>query len=573
MSKLRSWKSIFLSGLFLLQIFSLINLAQASEDRPSLFLYQLKMDVLSLKAPMDDPHREHIAINTDRYFKLLAQMSKLKKFVTSLGTDIAGEIEQGDGVLTGEHIYLIGKSIQTYHQVTLRMLEFSTIYNKSNNHRDPNIFNSVDESITLNNLIWLSNHSILYDHYTNLYELFMREGRVRRTMKNVLKTEILRNAKVDELRVMMAHTIAEGNQKILKKYLKLHHQQRGTIDGLEKSDINDKIVTLSVLISKIKSAQRLRKMPRVFEFSNHRIMDGVVNTLERLTNIISGFFGNTVGMVRWREGHLFSYAPTTERLEKTFKPLDILLEKTRFALTDTFIPGNFGHAALWLGTENQLKEIGLWDSEFIKPHQEKIRQGYTIIEAVRPGVRLTTLEHFMQIDEIAILRNKDIQNNINAMKETYIIALDQLGKDYDFNFDVGTISTVVCSELIFMAMGDVKWPTEFIMGRATISPDNLAELVFFEGSPIELLYYVEAKERHIPIDLNQWDLAERIGYGFNEETSTRENPVFDKKYLSCKDVYNSRIRVGSHRHRRLKKRVCLTKLRHQIYKAPGEYDR
>jgi len=108
------------------------------------------------------------------------------------------------------------------------------------------------------------------------------------------------------------------------------------------------------------------------------------------------------------------------------------------------------------------------------------------------------------------------------------------------------------------------------MGRATISPDNLAELVFYERSPIQLLHYVDALKRHEPIHIGEKELANRIGYSLNNETSTPENPIYDKKELVCKTVTNRRIRQGSRRHRRLKKRVCLTKLRHKIYKAPRE---
>jgi hypothetical protein len=176
----------------------------------------------------------------------------------------------------------------------------------------------------------------------------------------------------------------------------------------------------------------------------------------------------------------------------------------------------------------------------------------------------------MQVDEIAILRNKDITKDIHKMEETFKIAFDQLGKDYDFNFDVGTISTIVCSELIFMAMGNVKWPTAFMMGRATISPDNLAELVFYEGSPIQLLHYVDALKRHEPYKIGEKELAERIGFALNPDTSTPNNPIYDKKELVCKTVTNRRLRVGSRRYRHLKKRVCLTKLRHKIYKSPRE---
>lgn len=184
---------------------------------------------------------------------------------------------------------------------------------------------------------------------------------------------------------------------------------------------------------------------------------------------------------------------------------------------------------------------------------------------------MISLEEFLQIDEIAIMRNREILNGNHSIENTYIRALAQLGKAYDFNFDVSTTSTIVCSELIFLAMGEVNWPTKYIMGRATISPDNLAELVFYSKSPIDLFYYMEAKEKFIVKNLELGTFAERLGFALNEETSSADNPIYDKKVRYCRDVYSNRIRVGSRRDRRLKRRICLTKLKHYTYKAPRDY--
>ncbi|MCM8528789.1 MAG: hypothetical protein NE327_19860, partial [Lentisphaeraceae bacterium] len=68
----------------------------------------------------------------------------------------------------------------------------------------------------------------------------------------------------------------------------------------------------------------------------------------------------------------------------------------------------------------------------------------------------------------------------------------QLGKEYDFNFDVETIDKIVCSELVYQVFTDIKWPTEKALGRHTISPDNVA--VKANEGPFELvLFYHEGK--------------------------------------------------------------------------------
>ena len=56
-----------------------------------------------------------------------------------------------------------------------------------------------------------------------------------------------------------------------------------------------------------------------------------------------------------------------------------------------------------------------------------------------------------------------------------------MGKAYDFNFDVETTGTIVCSELPYHVYPGVDWTTEEQLGRFTISPDHVA-LEALEGN-------------------------------------------------------------------------------------------
>lgn len=165
------------------------------------------------------------------------------------------------------------------------------------------------------------------------------------------------------------------------------------------------------------------------------------------------------------------------RLEKAnikaqMKPLDILLEKTPFRLTDKFIPGFYGHVAIWAGTEEDLKVLGIWNDPMVKPYQEAIRSGHFIIEALRPGVQINTLDHFLNIDDLLVLRDQTLTDD--QRREFLIRAFAQIGKDYDFNFDVETDKKIVCSEIVYVVFHNIDWPAEKALGRYTISPDNVA---------------------------------------------------------------------------------------------------
>ena len=213
-----------------------------------------------------------------------------------------------------------------------------------------------------------------------------------------------------------------------------------------------------------------------------------------LTYRISKIFGNTAGSVRWRKGYLLNNQKIYDEIYAHIQPLDIISEKTYFALTDKFIPGHFGHNAIWLGTKEQLISLGMWDPAII-PYQDQISVGKNLIEVDRTGSHLKSLEDFMNVDELAILRINQLDFTRISMERIYNILLAQMGKIFDFNFDVETTDTLVCSELIYQSFEEVHWPTEPYLGRTTISPDNVASLALYDDSPLDLVYYAAQKSK------------------------------------------------------------------------------
>lgn len=246
--------------------------------------------------------------------------------------------------------------------------------------------------------------------------------------------------------------------------------------------------------------QSMTELSRLYE-QYHR-SDLVNDRVVDFTDDLSGWFGNFVGAIRWREGYLYHDDVLQTEIEELLEPLDIITEKTYFALTDKLIPGHFGHNALWLGTEAQLREIGMWNHPSLLPYQGEIQAGKSILEVDRSGTHLKSLEDFMNVDEFAIIRLKD-REFIHKSKSlltrdlemVYEVALSQMGKVYDFNFDVETTDRLVCSELLYQSFGHIHWPTEDLLGRITISPDNVASLALYSDSPVELLYYVAEARR------------------------------------------------------------------------------
>lgn len=227
---------------------------------------------------------------------------------------------------------------------------------------------------------------------------------------------------------------------------------------------------------------------RINIFKN-KMEDRIKHISGNATQQISKLFGNTAGIMVVRRG-VMEKLQKNEKLQiiKQLQPLDILLEKAPFRLTDHLIPGYWSHVALWTGTETQLKELGVWEElpglykkavnlfNYKGPEfRQAIRSGQMIIEALRPGVQINTFEHFLNIDDLGVIRQSNLTSE---KKKNYLLnAFRQIGKNYDFNFDVESTNEIVCSELIFAAFDDYQWNTKKTMGRYTISPDNVAQKI------------------------------------------------------------------------------------------------
>jgi len=335
----------------------------------------------------------------------------------------------------------------------------------------------------------------LYDNYMLAIILFEHDDRLRRVINDP-----------DIGFGLIANKLAEAT--LAANSIEVRHRARSAIEFYEseKSVIanaqeDSDVAYLAQLIETSPSYNYVRKI-RVGEIAAKKFVaferiteDTVSEASANGFDLISGLFGNTVGMFEFRKGKLHGDEEALRNVQSVLQPLDIILEKTPFRLTDKLIPGHFGHVAIWTGTKAELIDIGVWDNLLVKKYalmlsrqsDPESKDQQQIIEALRNGVQLSTLEHFMNVDDIAILRPIFPEQNKVALKqEAMLMAFRQVGKKYDFNFDVNTTDKIVCSELVYIAFPSIDWPTEATFGRHSISPDNVAQLAW-NNVPLELV--------------------------------------------------------------------------------------
>lgn len=337
-------------------------------------------------------------------------------------------------------------------------------------------------------LMSLSAALLLYDNYLLTAALFDQDSKLRRVLNQPDKGYSLPAHRLTEVKHSFLST--ENSERIL---LAVAYYKKIIEPDVSQSSTPERAYLLQLIAqSPAFAALNDNRMPANLKLSlrHMRMLSGdLLKDLSREgLNLFSMLFGNTVGLVETRHGKLYAKPELERQLAGQLRAGDVLLEKTPFRLTDLMIPGYWGHAAIWVGSETELRELGVWDHPAVRPHQERMRRGKGVVEALRGGVVLNSFAHFLNVDDLAVLRPPQPDRAVQAAR--VVRAFRQLGKAYDFNFDVESTDRIVCSELIYQVYTEMPWPTSKQLGRATISPDQVAQRAL-PGGPLQVVLLVE----------------------------------------------------------------------------------
>ena len=344
-------------------------------------------------------------------------------------------------------------------------------------------------------MLSLSAALVLYDNYLLAISLFDEDAKLRRFLNDRDPGYEIRAAELSK--VTLSYNSAYNRHRV-RSAIYFYEEERkknaAALEGEGDAAYLDQLVSQSPSYSMTKEFSPLYVAGRKVKFLAAMTTDVLDGLGKEGVNLFSMIFGNTIGLVEARRGKLYGRKDVIRKLSGKLQAGDILLEKTPFRLTDKFIPGHWGHAAIWVGEAAELKELGIWEHPVVKKYRKEIEEGRLVVEALRSGVEMNSLADFMNIDDMAVIRGRKMTKAERG--ETVIRALRQVGKDYDFNFDVETTDRIVCSELVYVTFTGIKWPTGKTLGRATISPDNVASRAL-KGGPLDLvLFYHDG----VPVD-------------------------------------------------------------------------
>jgi len=165
-------------------------------------------------------------------------------------------------------------------------------------------------------------------------------------------------------------------------------------------------------------------------------------------------------------------------IRSALRPGDVLIVRKEHALTNYFLPGYWPHAALYLGTCQELAAVGFGDYDNVKAHWSELEscdpdEPSRVHEAMKDGVRVRSLASPFGSDAITVLRP---QLELDQIYPALARGMSHTGKSYDFDFDFTRADRLVCTEVVYRSyegVGDVSFDLTRRAGRMTLSAEDL----------------------------------------------------------------------------------------------------
>ncbi len=220
-------------------------------------------------------------------------------------------------------------------------------------------------------------------------------------------------------------------------------------------------------------------MLKAFEKGLFQHGDRLSGLIHSITYAGSYLFGNTAGYFNFP----IYQKENAELLNSLLQPFDIVVSKSPNHLTDKFIPGYFGHSALCI--DRKSVENYLSDSARVSNEQ------LFMAEALRSGIKISTLEAYADADVYLIIRPKALSDE--QKKQISLNLIKQLKKKYDFNFNIESPEAITCTELIYLSCDFIDWKVSRTWSRYTLEPDDLVETVL-QSKELEFPYLLTYKK-------------------------------------------------------------------------------
>lgn len=301
---------------------------------------------------------------------------------------------------------------------------------------------------------------------------------------------------------MFANITSSKNVQLLKDSMQEYAQRRPRLLQLPGFEANG----LSRLVTRLDGyeQQLVEAYAKLSEGRDDVLWTMLKANVEQTTYATQTFVSMMVAHVRVPL-HGVGFTPETVRnsIQPRLKPGDILLTRRDGYLSNTFLPGYWGHAALYLGRPDEIRALG--DDPSLQAALAQLagndRDGFRFaaVEAIGEGVRLSSAEFALHANSLAVLRPKLSKEQIRT---AIVRAIELRGVPYDFSFDFSSQDKIICTELVYRAYApSLDVPFEEVMGRKTLKPDGILKELFFSNTEprTELVLYGVAEDGRLAL--------------------------------------------------------------------------
>jgi hypothetical protein len=187
----------------------------------------------------------------------------------------------------------------------------------------------------------------------------------------------------------------------------------------------------------------------------------------------------------------------TDEVRGLLRPGDVILNRKEFAMTNYFLPGYWPHAALYLGTSDDLERMGLRQHEELVPRWRRLLaldadEPRRVLEAMRDGVCLRSLRNPFLADALVVMRPRIDESDIARAIGR---GMQHEGKPYDFDFDFSRSDRLVCTEVVYRSydgIGGMRFAMTRRAGRLTIAAEDLLRMALDRDSFEPVAIYAPA---------------------------------------------------------------------------------
>jgi hypothetical protein len=183
--------------------------------------------------------------------------------------------------------------------------------------------------------------------------------------------------------------------------------------------------------------------------------------------------------VKVRPGHVPALPPAiSEQVIALVRPGDVLVVRKEFAATNYFLPGYWPHAALYVGTLDDVRRLGIADHDHVRPRLINWTDGASrcVLEALKDGVRIRPVDSPLASDSVVVIRPLiDASMVAAALAQGFM----HEGKPYDFDFDFCSSHRLVCTEVVYRAyegIADVRFDLLRHVGRFALAAGDLLRM-------------------------------------------------------------------------------------------------